>query len=181
MNVHDHLKVLTVPEIKTYYKLNTIPAACAMMHVTGDFNLSTLISNSNFFGYEEIYYVGGSKQYDRQSTVGTHNYVDVKFINTEEEFVEMVRNSNYKLIAIENNVDHPSNNFFEFFKLMPNINEFGTPMFIFGEEQHGLSDYMLYNSDHILFIPGNGPGRSLNVVAASGIVLSYYAQFFANK
>lgn len=150
-----------------------------MMHVTGDFNLSTLIRNSNFFGYEKVYYVGGSKQYDRRGTVGTHNYVDVNFIKTEEEFVKVMREDGYKIIAIENNIEHPSDSFFKFFDAIQNVAEFGKPIFIFGEEQRGLSDYMLYNSDHILFIPGNGTVRSLNVGTASGIVLSYYyARYF---
>ena len=133
MNVLDHLKTKTVPEIKAYYINNTIPAASAMMHVTGDFNLSTLIRNSNFFGYEKVFYVGGKKQYDRRGTVGTHNYIDVTFIKTEEEFVDTIKNMGYTLISIENNVNYECLDLFEFMDNL-NVKNF-KPIFIFGEEQ----------------------------------------------
>jgi tRNA G18 (ribose-2'-O)-methylase SpoU len=165
-----------VPEIKEYYINNTIPAASAMMHVTGDFNLSTLIRNSNFFGYEKVFYVGGKKHYDRRGTVGTHNYIDITFIKTEEEFVKTIKDQGYTLISIENNVNYECSNLFQF---MDNVNVKDIkPIFIFGEEQKGLSDYILDNSEHILTISGKGTVRSLNVGTASGIVLGYYSKFF---
>jgi tRNA G18 (ribose-2'-O)-methylase SpoU len=176
MNVLDHLKTKTVPEIKEYYINNTIPAASAMMHVTGDFNLSTLIRNSNFFGYEKVFYVGGKKHYDRRGTVGTHNYIDITFIKTEEEFVKTIKDQGYTLISIENNVNYECSDLFQF---MDNVNVKDIkPIFIFGEEQKGLSDYILDNSKHILTISGKGTVRSLNVGTASGIVLGYYSKFF---
>jgi tRNA G18 (ribose-2'-O)-methylase SpoU len=176
MNVLDHLKTKTVPEIKEYYINNTIPAASAMMHVTGDFNLSTLIRNSNFFGYEKVFYVGGKKHYDRRGTVGTHNYIDITFIKTEEEFVKTIKDQGYTLISIENNVNYECTDLFQF---MDNVNVKDIkPIFIFGEEQKGLSDYILDNSEHILTISGKGTVRSLNVGTASGIVLGYYSKFF---
>jgi tRNA G18 (ribose-2'-O)-methylase SpoU len=165
-----------VPEIKEYYINNTIPAASAMMHVTGDFNLSTLIRNSNFFGYEKVFYVGGKKHYDRRGTVGTHNYIDITFIKTEEEFVKTIKDQGYTLISIENNVNYECTDLFQF---MDNVNVKDIkPIFIFGEEQKGLSDYILDNSAHILTISGKGTVRSLNVGTASGIVLGYYSKFF---
>jgi tRNA G18 (ribose-2'-O)-methylase SpoU len=165
-----------VPEIKEYYINNTIPAASAMMHVTGDFNLSTLIRNSNFFGYEKVFYVGGKKHYDRRGTVGTHNYIDITFIKTEEEFVKTIKDQGYTLISIENNVNYECSDLFQF---MDNVNVKDIkPIFIFGEEQKGLSDYILDNSEHILTISGKGTVRSLNVGTASGIVLGYYSKFF---
>ncbi len=176
MNVLDHLKTKTVPEIKEYYINNTIPAASAMMHVTGDFNLSTLIRNSNFFGYEKVFYVGGKKQYDRRGTVGTHNYIDITFIKTEEEFVKTVNDLGYTLISIENNVNYECSDLFQFMDTV-NVENF-KPIFVFGEEQKGLSDYILQNSAHILTISGKGTVRSLNVGTASGIVLGYYSKFF---
>ncbi len=176
MNVLDHLKTKTVPEIKEYYINNTIPAASAMMHVTGDFNLSTLIRNSNFFGYEKVFYVGGKKHYDRRGTVGTHNYIDITFIKTEDEFVKTIKDQGYTLISIENNVNYECTDLFQF---MDNVNVKDIkPIFIFGEEQKGLSDYILDNSEHILTISGKGTVRSLNVGTASGIVLGYYSKFF---
>lgn len=172
MNVHDHLKCFSVEQIKNKYSQNTINASSAMMHVTGDFNLSTLIRTSNFFGYQKVFYVGGKKNYDRRGTVGTHHYIDVCFIKTEDEFVKIVKNDGYKLIAIENNINYYTENFFEY---IDNVKVNEKQLFLFGEEQCGLSEYMLDNSDRILSIPSNGTVRSLNVGTASGIVLGCYA------
>jgi tRNA G18 (ribose-2'-O)-methylase SpoU len=135
-----------------------------------------LIRNSNFFGYEKVFYVGGKKHYDRRGTVGTHNYIDVTFIKTEEEFVKTIKDQGYTLISIENNVNYECSDLFQF---MDNVNVKDIkPIFIFGEEQKGLSDYILDNSEHILTISGKGTVRSLNVGTASGIVLGYYSKFF---
>jgi tRNA G18 (ribose-2'-O)-methylase SpoU len=180
MNVHDHLKELSVPQIKEYYYTKTIPAASAMMHVTGDFNLSTLIRNSNFFGYEKVFYVGGKKQYDRRGAVGTYNYINIEFVKTEEEFVSLVRKHGYSIISIENNISYPSQSFYKFINER-SISELGKPIFIFGEEKKGLSNYILDNSDHILNIEGRGTVRSLNVGTASGIVLSYYSHCYETE
>lgn len=176
MNVHDYLKDLTVPEIKEHYYSKSIPAASAMTHVTGDFNLSTLIRNSNFFGYDKVFYVGGSKNYDRRGTVGTHNYINVNFIKTEEEFINLAVNNNYTIISIENNINYPSSNLYQFFNNI-DLSTF-KPLFIFGEEKMGISDFILSNSHHILQIHGNGTVRSLNVGTTSGIVLSYYYHLY---
>lgn len=176
MNVHDNLKSLPVEEIKKYFKSNTIPAAAAMMHVSGDFNLSTLIRNANFFGLEKVFYVGGSKRYDKRGTVGTHHYVDVDFIKSERDFVVMAKNCGYSIIAIENNVNE-SQDFFKYFnsQLLYFIKK---PMFLFGEEQKGLSDYVLSMSDYVFHVEGRGTVRSLNVGTTSGIIFNHYSNLY---
>jgi tRNA G18 (ribose-2'-O)-methylase SpoU len=177
MNVHDYLKNMTVEEIKSFYSERTIPCAAAMLHVTGDFNLGTLIRNSNFFGFERVIYVGGKKQYDRRGCVGSHNYIDVDFVKTEDEFITEVRNLKYKIIAIENNTEHQSINFFDFVNDI-DVDKVGPVIFVFGEEQRGLSTYILDHSDVILHIPSRGTVRSLNVGTTSGIVLGCYSNLY---
>lgn len=176
MNVHDNLKSLPVEEIKKYFKSNTIPAAAAMMHVSGDFNLSTLIRNANFFGLEKVFYVGGSKRYDKRGTVGTHHYVDVDFIKSERDFVVMAKNCGYSIIAIENNIN-TSKDFFKYFNLQF-LQIIKKPIFLFGEEQKGLSDYILNMSDYVFHIEGRGTVRSLNVGTTSGIVFGHYSNIY---
>jgi tRNA G18 (ribose-2'-O)-methylase SpoU len=180
MNVLDHLKSKAVEDIKSYCKNTCIDAGVAMMHVNGDFNLSTLVRNANFFGFKETLYVGGGKQWDRRGSVGTHHYTDLKHIKSEEDFVSYVRLNNYRLIAVENNIpeyEHKTCNLFD-------CNCFESayyPMFIFGEEKCGLSKYMLDQSDLILTIPAYGSVRSLNVGTTSGIVMGFYRSFIENN
>lgn len=176
MNVRDQFKNMDVVDIKKSYVNGTIPAAAAMMHVTGDFNLSTLIRNANFFGYEKVFYVGGKKSYDRRGTVGTHHYIDVDFIKTEEEFLSSIKDAGYVPVAVENNVNYNCNNLYDFDFETIFLTE--KPVFIFGEEQKGLSNFMLDNCEYIITIPARGTVRSLNVGTASGIVLGHYSQYF---
>lgn len=179
MNVLDHLKSSTVEEVKTYCKNTCIDAGVAMMHVNGDFNLSTLVRNANFFGFKEAIYVSESKKWDKRGSVGTYHYTNVYHIKTESNFIDYICDNDYTLIAVENNIptyEHKTVDLFE-----PDI-FFGIdkPMFIFGEEKMGLSDYMLDNSSMIVTIPSYGSVRSLNVGTTSGIVMALYRDHYNN-
>ncbi len=55
------------------------------------------------------------------------------------------------------------------------------PMFVFGEEKAGLSDYVLDNSDYIVTVPAYGSVRSLNVGTTSGIVMGFYRNYIDNN
>jgi tRNA G18 (ribose-2'-O)-methylase SpoU len=166
-NVHDFLKSLSIKDIRDYCKLNTMPHAIAMNHVSGDFNLGTLIRNANFFGFEQVYYIGGKKSFDRRSTVGTHHYTPVGFCPTIDSFFEAIQNV-YTPIAVENNVD---TNF-----RSHSYTNFKYPkktVLLFGEEQMGLSNDILTRCDGIVTVIANGSVRSLNVGTTSGILAAW--------
>jgi tRNA (guanosine-2'-O-)-methyltransferase len=177
MNVLDHLKQKTSDEVKVYCKNTCIDAGVAMMHVSGDFNLSTLVRNANFFGFKEAMYVGGSKQWDRRGTVGTHHYTDLNHIKTEVDFVNYVKDSGYTLIAVENNIPKYSDKTVSIFNrwVFTGVDK---PMFVFGEEKSGLSDYILDNAETIVTIREYGSVRSLNVGTTSGIVMAFYRNYY---
>lgn len=175
MNVFDFLKELSVDDIKEYCKQNTISAAIGMTHVSGDFNFGNLVRSANFFGYKEVYYVGGKKHYDRRSTVGTHHYTPLEFVEKEEDFISKIKDT-YSLICVENNIPKYESKtvslfskdaFFDDLKHYP-------PLFLFGEEQLGISDYLLDNSVRILTVPAFGSVRSLNVGSCAAIVMALY-------
>jgi len=177
MNVLDHLKQKTSDEVKVYCKNTCIDAGVAMMHVSGDFNLSTLVRNANFFGFKEAVYVGGSKQWDRRGTVGTHHYTDLNHIKTEVDFVNYVKDSGYTLIAVENNIPKYSDKTVSIFNQWV-FSGVLKPMFVFGEEKSGLSDYILDNAETIVTIRDYGSVRSLNVGTTSGIVMAFYRNYY---
>jgi tRNA (guanosine-2'-O-)-methyltransferase len=177
MNVLDHLKQKTSDEVKVYCKNTCIDAGVAMMHVSGDFNLSTLVRNANFFGFKEAMYVGGSKQWDRRGTVGTHHYTDLNHIKTEVDFVNYVKDSGYTLIAVENNIPKYSDKTVSIFNQWV-FSGVLKPMFVFGEEKSGLSDYILDNAETIVTIREYGSVRSLNVGTTSGIVMAFYRNYY---
>lgn len=176
MNVHDNLKNKSVDEIKKYYFNNAIQAAIGMTHISGDFNLGNVIRSANFFGFKEAFYIGGSKQYDRRSTVGCHNYIPVHFLRTEEDFISSIRGY-YTLVSIENNIPKYADKTVSVFQqdvfaLIRN------PLFLFGEEQKGISDFLLEQSACVITVPAGGTVRSLNVGSCAAIVMAMYKKFY---
>jgi tRNA G18 (ribose-2'-O)-methylase SpoU len=176
MNVLDKLKEYSIPEIATYCHKNSIPASVAMVNINGDFNLSTMIRNANFFGFRSVHYIG-KKKWDKRGSVGTYHYTPVYHHKDEQSFISQC--SGRTIVAIENNIPNYSNKTFNIFdyKYEHTIN----PVFLFGEENRGLSDFILDRSDIILTIPNYGSVRSLNVGTASGIVMGLYRHFIEGR
>jgi tRNA G18 (ribose-2'-O)-methylase SpoU len=180
MNVHDELKGKSVDEIKEYYADGSLPAAIGMTHITGDFNLGNVIRSANFFGFGETVYVGGKKGYDRRSTVGTHHYIPTVYCKTEEEFVEYISNK-YTLISVENNIPKYAWKTVSLFDVGTFDKMTPPPLFLFGEEQLGISEYLLDKSALIMTIPSFGTVRSLNVGSCASIVMAMYHKLMAEK
>jgi len=172
MNVIDALKNLEIENIAQYCHSTSIPASVAMVNIGGDFNLSTMIRNANFFGFRSVHYIG-KKKWDKRGSVGTHHYTPIYHHKDEPSFISQL--SGRTLIAIENNIpayDHKTHNLFHY--RFDNITQ---PIFLFGEENRGLSNYILDKSNIILTIPNYGSVRSLNVGTTSGIVMGIYRNF----
>jgi tRNA G18 (ribose-2'-O)-methylase SpoU len=176
-NVHDFLQELSVDEIKEYCQNNVVNAAVGMTHVSGDFNLGTVIRNANFFGLKEVFYVGGSKHYDARSTVGTHHYTPISFIKTEEEFINTIFGK-YTLVCVENNIPKFRWKTISLFEESVFDETLDPPLFLFGEEQKGISEYLLNECGYIITIPPFGSVRSLNVGSTSAIIMAMYRQFY---
>jgi tRNA G18 (ribose-2'-O)-methylase SpoU len=169
MNVIDSLKALSVPEIRQHCQKRAIDASVGMINIEGDFNLSTMVRNANFFGFKSVHYVG-KKKWDKRGSVGTHHYTPMYHHKDESSFISQC--SSRTIIAVENNIpqyDYKTVNLFDY--EFTNINE---PIFLFGEENKGLSNTILDRADIILTIPSYGSVRSLNVGTTSGIVMFYY-------
>jgi tRNA G18 (ribose-2'-O)-methylase SpoU len=176
MNVIDSLKQYSVPEIADYCQSKSIPASVAMININGDFNLSTMVRNANFFGFRSVHYVG-KKKWDKRGSVGTHHYTPMFHYKTEEEFIKVVASTGRSIISIENNVPEFADMTYNLFDFdFANVNE---PIFVFGEESCGLSKNIFKSSACILTIPNYGSVRSLNVGTTSGIVMGLYRNFAA--
>lgn len=169
MNVRDELKTLEVQAIKDYCAANYINAAVAMTHIHGDFNLSNVLRNANFFGFREAFYIGGSKQWDRRGAVGVHHYTPMAHCKTVEDFFNLIKDK-YVPVALENNVKYPTKNLFDFD--WPK-----NPVIIVGEEQAGLSDEVLSQCGSIVTIPAFGSVRSLNVGTAASIAMAAFRAY----
>lgn len=162
MNVQSKYAEWSVDLIKEDVQRNTLPYACLMSHVEGDFNMSTAVRNANAFGCKELFYFGG-KRWDKRGSVGTHHYSLVTHLKDMDAIKAL--KSQYRFVAIECNIERNCVSLFNY-KVQPNT------LFIFGEESKGLSDEMLDLCDDYVFIPMVGSVRSLNVGTASGILMA---------
>ena len=175
MNVIDSLKDLAVPDIAKYCHDMSIPASVAMINIGGDFNLSTMVRNANFFGFRSVHYVG-KKKWDKRGSVGTHHYTPMYHHKDEEDFIKSHSSSGRTLIAIENNIPEYKDMTFDPFSFdFSNVDD---PIFIFGEENAGLSEKILMSCTCVLTIPTYGSVRSLNVGTTSGIIMSIYRHYY---
>lgn len=175
MNVLDSLKDLSVPDIAEYCSRNSIPASVAMININGDFNLSTMIRNANFFGFRSVHYVG-KKKWDKRGSVGTHHYTPMYHHKDEVSFLHQCYGRT--IIAVENNIPEYQDKTINLFNYK--FDYFQQPIFVFGEENKGLSSTILDRANIILTIPNYGSVRSLNVGTTSGIVMAVYRDFVTN-
>ena len=162
MNVHDELKELTVEEIRAIVQTNAIPATVAMHNVSGNLNLGSIIRTANFLGFQEVLYYGRRK-WDKRGAVGTYNYTQLTYFDSEEGFLNTISERKYNLVALENNVNYtsPLHSF-----IWPD-----NPCIIVGEEETGLTESLLEQAYACVEIPARGSVRSLNVSAAAGMAM----------
>ena len=164
-NVIDEFKGKTQDEIKDQLKSTRHPFAVLMEHWKGDFNIGTLIRNSNAFNANEVFYVG-RKKYDRRGAVGTHHYIYLKYID-DFEYLWALKDK-YTFVCLDNNIDG-----------VVSMEDFEWPenaLMIFGEEGEGVTSEMLELADHVVSIKQYGSVRSMNVGTTSGIAMYDYTR-----
>ena len=147
-------------------KRNNFTVLCSNLY--NDFNIATVIRNSNAFLAKQVI-LYGSKQYDRRGTVGTHHYTN--FIHTKtftelDERMKIIRQTygTVKIIGIDN---VPGATAIDTFEWNTNTHY----VLAFGQEQVGLPAEILDICDAVLYIKQYGSVRSLNVGTASGIAM----------
>lgn len=148
-------------------KRNNFSAVCC--NVQGDFNIGTIVRNSNAFLAKEVI-IYGKKKYDKRATVGTHNYTHFKHVVEKDidSLREALRGS--FIVGIDN------------IEKAKSIETFVWPKDVhvamcFGEENGGLPKEILDICNDFVYISQYGSVRSLNVGCASAIsMFSYMSQ-----
>ena len=173
-NVIDKYKNWPTETIKKDLQKTAHRFAVCMEHWQGDFNISTLIRNSNAFNVERVFYIG-KKRFDRRGAVGTHHYVDLVFLDGDYSKLVELKNT-YSFVEIDNNLSNTQKlSKFDWNKLKK------PPLFFFGEEGIGLTPEILNLSDYTIEIAQHGSVRSLNAGTSSGIVMYAYVNFLRNS
>jgi tRNA G18 (ribose-2'-O)-methylase SpoU len=127
-----------------------------------DFNISTVIRNSNAFLAKKVY-VYGRRSWDKRGSVGTHHYQHIEYLPEDYDLKELKKN--YTFVAIDN-VEGA----------VP-MDDFVWPkntLMLFGQEQVGLPPELIAECEHVVYIKQFGSVRSLNVGCASSIAMYDY-------
>lgn len=158
-NVIDEYKDLSNEEIRAKLKAKALPFAVCFENWVHDFNISSGIRNANAFGAQCVYIIG-DKKFDRRGAAGVHNYTDVIFLPTVDDFVAL--KEQYTVIGIDN---VPGARYID--ETLPIDNS----LFVFGSEGTGLTPGIQSLCDQMVQIKQFGSVRSLNAATASGIVM----------
>jgi tRNA G18 (ribose-2'-O)-methylase SpoU len=159
-NVIDEFKDIPDEEIKQRLKETAFPYGVVAENFIGDFNLATLIRNSDVFNAKEVFYLG-DKKIDRRGAQGCYHRKDITWLSTIEQFKEI-----QKRYATTIGIDNISGAI-----PISDYNFVPETLLIFGSEGVGLTPAMQAMCDKIVYIEQHGSIRSLNVGTASGIIL----------
>ena len=86
-NVADEFKNMNLEEIRAIQKIESLPFAVGALNLTGGLNLGSIIRSAVIFGAEKFYIIG-KRRYDRRSTVGAQNYIDIEYIEEDVSGIE---------------------------------------------------------------------------------------------
>lgn len=165
-NIREEFRPFTTEEIRADLRESRSSMVSIFVNVLGDFNLATGVRNANWFNTQDVRIVG-RRQWDARGAVGTHHYTEVIRSAGIMDVIATLRNEGYCIVAAEiEDTAIPITSY----KWSPKT------AVIYGEEGAGLSKEVLINVDDVVFIPGRGSVRSLNVGTTSGIFMYEYSR-----
>lgn len=179
-NLIDHYKYWNDDAIRADLDSKRFDYSIVCCNIGNDFNIATVIRNSNAFLAKEVV-IYGNKKYDRRGTVGTHHYTNFKHVKSVDNLFDYIMDLRHtygndfktrrcrevRLVAVDNVSDASNINHYTFDSNVYYV-------FIFGQEQIGIPQEVLDIADDIIYIPQYGSVRSINVGTASGIVMNNY-------
>jgi len=183
-NVRPEIKNKTLEELKNLSDQDRSNFEVMLLNITGDLNFGIIIRTSHLLGANKVI-VFGRRRLDKRATVGAENYQDVEryeglnndlTINKDEFFKVLDKNKTYFPIFVEIG----GKNLKEI-KWKNEIPKNSTPIFIFGNENRGISEEIMeeakkINLGIIVSIPQKGVLKSLNVSTAASIILWDYVK-----
>jgi tRNA G18 (ribose-2'-O)-methylase SpoU len=180
-NVRDEYKNNTVEENQFICHLNRRPFAVGCINITGELNVGMMIRSACLLGAEN-FYIFGRKKFDKRSTVGAENYINIVQyvfddpINSDEDIYQKVVDlylDKHHIVLCEHGGVQLGTFSWNDIGIYPHKQY--TPLFLFGSESHGLPSCLGENLNFVpVSIPQVGVLRSFNVSAAMNIILWDY-------
>ena len=165
-NVADEYKDNTVEENRERCRKDSLPFSIAAMSVAGDLNIGMMMRTASLLGARD-FFIFGRKKYDKRSTVGAQNYINVHQSPMDVKSLhEVCQDTEYQPVFIEQGGLNLPLTEGEWDR-MPT-----KPMFVFGSESDGIPEDIMYTFPYApnISIPQHGVLRSYNVAAAMSIV-----------
>jgi len=182
-NVRDEFKSYTIPMLQEAVENDRLPYCVAMLNITGDLNVGTMIRTSHCLGAEKVL-VFGRRAVDSRSLVGVQNYFKIEKyaamkseLDIDEDYVASHMRDNSLLPVF---VEHGGETYHQvnWKKLHDETVKSGKKLcFVFGNEGMGIPSSLM-KKQKIVSIPQRGVTRSFNVSAACAIVLAEFSKIF---
>jgi tRNA G18 (ribose-2'-O)-methylase SpoU len=175
-NVHDVFKDNTPEENKAFCQASANPFSVGAFSITGDLNIGIMIRTASLLGASK-FFIFGRRKYDKRSTVGAHNYIDVhRYEATAQGLSNACTEHGQSPVFIEQG-GRPIHWMGDEDWDDLSDDMIGDPMFIFGSESDGIPTEVMENfttrqiwKSPVLSIPQRGVLRSYNVSTAMSIV-----------
>jgi len=151
----------------TNFKQQSFPIILVCDNVTNASNIGSLFRIADAFGVEKIIFCGEQIYLGRKMTKtsrATEKSVHFETYNSASEVVSDLKKQDYTIISLEITSKSLPIHTFQFSKEKPFA-------LIVGDENFGISEYLLKLSDAVIHINMFGKNSSMNVVQATNIAL----------
>ncbi|NJX16326.1 TrmH family RNA methyltransferase [Tamlana crocina] len=150
----------------THFKNRTFPITLVCDNVTNAPNIGSLFRICDAFGVEKLILCGevslGRKM--AKTSRATEKYVNFEIQKSASKVVETLKQSGHQIIALEiTNSSSPIHTF--------NFSTKQPIALVIGDENFGVSEDILQQSDAVIHIEMFGQNSSMNVVQATNIAL----------
>ncbi len=159
-NVVDEFRNMTVDAIKTELDTRRHTVEIAIENYQHDFNIGTIVRNSNAFNVRKVHIIG-RRHWNRRGAMVTDRYMHIEHHATPDAFIAAL---DPKTVVV--GVDNIRGSTPLADALLPT-----EVVLVFGGEGPGLSEEMIHHCKQIVAIEQFGSTRSVNVGVASGILL----------
>ena len=190
-NVRDEYKNNTLEHNQNICKADRLPFSVGVINVAGDLNVGMMLRSACLLGAEN-FYIFGRKKFDKRSTVGAENYINIQQfvyndpISADEDIymdiVELYLDK-HDIVLCEHGghelgtfswkqlIDESHGVVVDDKLIKAKDYSKYTPLFLFGSESHGLPGCLGENYNFMkVSVPQRGVLRSFNVSAAMAIV-----------
>lgn len=182
-NVRDEYKENAIGENQNICKSDRLPFSVGMINVTGELNIGMALRSACLMGAEN-FYIFGRKKFDKRSTVGAENYINIVQYTFDDPLhadvemryaIEKLYVNRHEIVLCEHGGSELGTFSWNDIGIYPRKQH--TPLFLFGSESHGIPAEIVNTSAYTkVSIPQRGVLRSFNVSAAMNIICWDYCK-----